>query len=90
MKKGSGADDVLRVIEGGKGKQPQRPKRPGRPRAQPTLLKCTACRDESGHGTIAMVRVRIAAMYDAGKVTGGSYRWVCAFCLTRGRLTYMT
>ena len=49
---------------------------------------CRICEHELGVATSALIKVKLSPMTEGlGKIRGGTDAWVCAHCLSRGKVT---
>jgi hypothetical protein len=77
----------FKVIEGGAAAKPKRPRKT----KESVLWECRFCEVDIGVRTRQLIKVRTHARQDGKlKITGGDDIWVCAFCMTRGKMTPVT
>lgn len=81
------ADSRFRVIDGGATPLPGRQKRnPG----ETELALCSTCLHDVGVASNIWTKVRMGPKIRRGAIGGGVDCWVCAICLTRGKVTRLT
>ena len=87
---GERIDRPLTVITGHRN---TRERRAGRRRAidQDEQITCWLCENDTGIATSMAVRVMLAPRRTPlGRLVPGTEGWICAYCLTRGKVTSLS